>query len=49
MKIHFFKNGSIAVTLNIRKLDTNCYQKSSYFFENEFEYKKFILDYKISM
>lgn len=49
MKIHFFKNGSIAMTLNIRNLNTDSYQKSSYFFENEFEYKKFIAEYKIGM
>lgn len=49
MKIHFFKNGSIAITLNIRSLNTDSYQKSSYFFENEFEYRKFIADYRISM
>ena len=48
MKIHFFKNGSISITLK-SKDNTNNYQKNSYFFKSELEYKKFIESYQINM
>lgn len=49
MKIHFFKNGSIALTLKIKKFEGDNYEKSSYFFQNELEYREFISNYKIGM
>lgn len=48
MKIHFFKNGSISITLKIKD-NTNNYQKNSYFFKSELEYKKFIESYQINI